>query len=50
MSILDHIRLHEENESNNEPDEEVCELNVYRRYRDKQIREQLTEYSPRRDV
>ena len=30
MSILDHIHLHEEHEFNNEPDEEVCELNDFR--------------------
>jgi len=46
ISILYHIRLHEENEFNNEPNEEVYELNDYRWYRDKLIREQLAEYSP----
>ena len=49
MSILDHIHLHEENKFNNEPNKEVCELNDYRRYRDKLIREQLAEYSHRRE-
>ena len=43
MSILNYIRLHEENEFNNvdKPNEEVCELKDYCRYRDKLIREQL---------
>ena len=38
MLILNHIRLHEENEFNNELDEEVCKLNDYHQYRDKLIR------------
>ena len=38
MPILYYIRLHEENEFNNAPDEEVRELNDYHRYRNKPIR------------
>ena len=49
MSILDHIRLHEENEFNNEPDEKVCILDDYHRFRDKLIRDQLVEYSHHRE-
>ena len=49
MSILNHIRLYKENELNNELDEKVCELNDNHQYRDKLIREQLAEYSPRRE-
>ena len=49
MSILDHIRLHEENEFNNEPDQEVCELNDYRWFWDKLIGDHLIKYTPRRE-
>ena len=49
MSILYHIRLHEENEFNTEPDKKVCIFDDYRRYWDKLIRDQLAEYSPRRE-
>ena len=49
MLILNHIRLYEENEFNNvdKPDEKVCILNDYRRFRDKLIRDHLAEYTPR---
>jgi len=51
ISILNHIRLHEANEFNNvdKPDEKVCILDDYRRFRDKLIRDHLAEYSPRRE-
>jgi len=49
MSILDHIRIHEENEFNNidKPKEEVCILYDYYRFWDKLIRDHLAEYTPR---
>ena len=51
MSILDHIRFHEENEFNNvdKPDEEVCILNDYHQFRDKLVRDHLAEYTPRKE-
>ena len=49
MSIQDQNRLYEETKFNNEPNEEVYELNDYRRYRDKLIWEEFAEYSPRRE-
>jgi len=46
MSILDHIRLHEANEFKNvdKPDDEVCILDDYHRFRDKLVRDHLAEF------